>query len=305
MTQIIHNKCQEALLKLPEHSVDSIITDTPYEYKGGFMSQSWDNTGVAFDPETWRRAMRVAKPGAWLLAFGGRRTWHRMVCAIEEGGFEIADTLMWLYTTGNVTSKTTTLKAAWEPICLARAPIKGSIRANRERHGTGHLEIDTHRLPYLDAADLAVTRAKNPGTDATFTSGVYGTGRPQQLVNAEGRHPANVLIDQAVADLLGRDQRFFKVAKASRRERDTGLDAGANRYGIVRNPHTCVKPIDLMEWLCGLVTPARGTVLDFFGGSMSTGVAAVNVGLDFIGIEQDELYCQTGQLRVDHAEACR
>lgn len=300
--ELLNHDCREALPKLEERSVDAIVTDTPYEYKGGFMSQSWDSTGVAFDPETWKQAMRVAKPGAWVLAFGGRKTWHRLTAAIEDAGFEIADTLMWLYTTGNVTAKHTTLKSAWEPIVLARVPAEKSIKATRERYGTGHLEIDAHRLPYLDEADLQKTLAKNPGTTQTFTSGVYGTDRPQQLVNVEGRHPANVLIDDAVAELLGPDQRFFKCAKASKKERDAGLSL---EKGIVRNPHTCVKPLDLMEWLVGLVTPPGGTVLDFFMGSGSTGIAALNCGLGFVGIEQDEIYTQTAKLRIDHHLALR
>jgi DNA modification methylase len=298
--KLIHNDCRKAMPRLEERSIDAIVTDPPYEFKGGFMSQSWDSTGVAFDPETWRLAKRAAKPGAWLCAFGGRKTWHRMTCAIEDAGFEIADTLMWLYTTGNVTAKHTTLKSSWEPIVLARCPAEKSIKASREKYGTGHLEIDSHRLPYLDDDDLRTTLAKNPGTADTFTSGVYGTDRPQQLVNVEGRHPANVMVDEAVAELLGRDQRFFKCAKASRRERDAGL---ALEKGIAHNPHTCVKPQELMEWLTGLVTPAGGTVLDPFMGSGSTGVACASVGLDFVGIEQDEIFAQTAELRIDHRNA--
>lgn len=66
----------------------------------GFMSKSWDGTGVAFDPATWRAVLRVLKPGGHLVAFGGTRTWHRLVCAIEDAGFEVRDSVAWLYGSG-------------------------------------------------------------------------------------------------------------------------------------------------------------------------------------------------------------
>jgi DNA modification methylase len=66
----------------------------------GFMGQRWDGGDIAFRPETWREVWRVLKPGAYLLAFGGTRTFHRMACAIEDAGFEVRDTVMWLYGSG-------------------------------------------------------------------------------------------------------------------------------------------------------------------------------------------------------------
>lgn len=222
---------------------------------------------------------------------------------MEDGGLQIRDTLMWLYTTGNVTSKTTTLKSAWEPIILAQVKTKGALKNAVEEYGTGYLNIDDTRIPYLDEADLAKTKAKNPGSDATFTSGVYGTNRPQQLVNDEGRHPANVLIDEDIAELLGRDQRFFPCPKASRKERDLGL--GMDACGFERNPHTCVKPLALMEWLVRLLTPSDGTVLDMFMGSGSTGVAAIHEGRAFIGIEREDIYIDTARARIAYAETNR
>lgn len=90
--------CLEVLAGLPENSVDTCITDPPYEL--GFMGKKWDSSGVAFQPETWQAVWRVLKPGALLLAFGGTRTYHRMVCAIEDAGFEIRDTIAWIYGSG-------------------------------------------------------------------------------------------------------------------------------------------------------------------------------------------------------------
>lgn len=85
MKAVFNSDCREALRNLAPDSVDSIVTDPPYEL--GFMGKKWDSTGVAFDPETWRAALRVLKPGGHLLAFGGSRTYHRMACAIEDAGF--------------------------------------------------------------------------------------------------------------------------------------------------------------------------------------------------------------------------
>jgi len=109
---------------LPAESVDAIVTDPPYDLtagkKGGsgpasattrrlqgrarigtgFMGKSWDGTGVAFDPETWRRAYEALKPGGHLLAFGSPRTYHRMLVAVEDAGFEVRDCIMWVYGEG-------------------------------------------------------------------------------------------------------------------------------------------------------------------------------------------------------------
>ena len=79
-------------------SIDSIVTDPPYEL--GFMGKSWDSSGVAFQPDTWRKCYQVLKPGGHLLAFGGARTFHRVACAIEDAGFEIRDTMLWIFGSG-------------------------------------------------------------------------------------------------------------------------------------------------------------------------------------------------------------
>lgn len=80
------------------NSIDSIITDPPYELN--FMSKNWDSSGIAFQVDTWKKCYEVLKPGGYLLAFGGSRTFHRIACAIEDAGFEIRDTIMWLYGSG-------------------------------------------------------------------------------------------------------------------------------------------------------------------------------------------------------------
>lgn len=122
--RILEGDCRLVMATLPEHSVDAIVCDPPYDLttnsggpsakgqntpqgrvqagasRGGFMGMKWDATGVAFDVETWKQALRVLKPGGYLLAFGGTRTYHRMVVAIEDAGFEVRDQLAWVYGSG-------------------------------------------------------------------------------------------------------------------------------------------------------------------------------------------------------------
>lgn len=98
MNQIINGDMLEELDKMQENTIDAIITDPPYELN--FMGKGWDNAGVSFNKETWGKCLRVLKPGGYLLAFGGSRTFHRIACAIEDAGFEIRDTIMWLYGSG-------------------------------------------------------------------------------------------------------------------------------------------------------------------------------------------------------------
>ena len=95
---IIQGDCLDKLKELPDNSVDSIVTDPPYEL--GFMGKSWDNTGIANNPLMWGECLRVLKPGGHLLAFGGTRTYHRMASAIEDAGFEVRDMIEWVYGSG-------------------------------------------------------------------------------------------------------------------------------------------------------------------------------------------------------------
>jgi 23S rRNA G2069 N7-methylase RlmK/C1962 C5-methylase RlmI len=95
---LYHGDNRQILPTFAENSVDAIVTDPPYEL--GFMGKSWDASGVAFDPATWREALRVLKPGGHLIAFSGSRTYHRMAVAIEDAGFEIRDQIMWIYGSG-------------------------------------------------------------------------------------------------------------------------------------------------------------------------------------------------------------
>ena len=90
--------CREVLRGLADNSVDSIVTDPPYEL--GFMGKKWDSSGIAYDVDVWEQCLRVLKPGGHLLAFGGSRTWHRLAVAIEDAGYEVRDSIAWLYGSG-------------------------------------------------------------------------------------------------------------------------------------------------------------------------------------------------------------
>ncbi len=98
MNKVIQGDCLEKLKDLEDNSVDSIVTDPPYEL--GFMGKSWDNTGIANNVEMWKECLRVLKPGGHLLSFSGTRTYHRMAVAIEDAGFEVRDMIEWVYSTG-------------------------------------------------------------------------------------------------------------------------------------------------------------------------------------------------------------
>lgn len=96
--QLFHGCCLDKLPAIPDQSVDSVVTDPPYEL--GFMGKKWDSSGIAYNVQVWRECLRVLKPGGHLLAFGGSRTYHRLACAIEDAGFEIRDCIMWVYGSG-------------------------------------------------------------------------------------------------------------------------------------------------------------------------------------------------------------
>jgi site-specific DNA-methyltransferase (adenine-specific) len=97
--RLYHGDCRDIMEgQLPDNSVDSIVTDPPYEL--GFMGKGWDGSGIAYNCEVWENAYRILKPGGHLLAFGGTRTWHRLAVAIEDAGFEVRDSIAWMYGSG-------------------------------------------------------------------------------------------------------------------------------------------------------------------------------------------------------------
>jgi len=185
----------------------------------------------------------------------------------------------------------TALKPAHEPIILARKPLVGTVAENVERWGTGGLNIDGCRVPVDPAVDdmlRTTTRGKRQSETWEQGSGFKNENNSLTGVRPEGRFPANVILDEEAGRMLDEQQegasRFFYVAKASRSER--------THCGKVENKHPTVKPLKLMRYLCRLIAPPGGTVLDPFAGSGATLIAAVEEGFSVIGIEREPEYCE-------------
>jgi DNA modification methylase len=316
---VTQGDCRDVMRAMPDASVEAIVSDPPYGL--AFMGKGWDHAvpGVEF----WVEALRVAKPGAHLVAFGGTRTFHRLAVAVEDAGWEIRDCLSWLYGSGFPKSHNgawggTALKPAWEPIILARKPLTGTVAANVAQHGTGALNVDGCRV----AGKLGGDPNRFAKTAGAWFVAAFSKNAPR--VRDEGRWPANVCLDEDAAAMLDEPSRFFYTAKASRREREAGLDGMPERVaqkwnsgGIAErraetarplsNVHPTVKPIALMRWLCRLVTPPGGLILDPFTGSGTTGCAAVLEGFRFHGAELDAEYADIARRRIAywaaHADA--
>jgi DNA modification methylase len=166
-TQIHQGDCRDILKTLPDNSIDSVVTDPPYEL--GFMGKKWDNTGIAYDTSMWAEVLRVLKPGGHLLAFGGTRTYHRMVVAIEDAGFEIRDSIHWIYGSGFPKSLDVSKaidKAAgaerevigtWKPTGTARPSKNGSHNAAKTTADGGY-EPDTEAQVSITAPATAAAK---------------------------------------------------------------------------------------------------------------------------------------------------
>lgn len=305
----------------------------------------------------FEEAIRVAKPGAHMLCFGGTRTFHRIACAIEDAGWIVKDCMMWVYGSGmphgqNVRRMmekgfpddawewegwNTHLKPAWEPIILAYKPLSGTVVNNVRKYGTGAINIDACRIPTSDSlgggmkAGSAQDGWRRPFMDDPDMQAAFVERKKENIAKSEqlGRYPANLVhdgSDEVVAmfpstgkssggggvkapgkngiygkfngheyqDQLGYGDtgsaaRFFYCAKASKKDRNCG---------DVKNDHPCVKPNALMRYLVKLVCRQGGVVMDPFMGSGSTGVACMDEGMRFVGIDMDSHYCEIADSRM-------
>ena len=132
--------CREVLKHLPDNSVDSVVTDPPYEL--GFMGKKWDSSGVAYDVTVWQECLRVLKPGGHILAFGGSRTWHRLAVAVEDAGFELRDSIAWLY--GSGFPKSLDVSKAIDKKAGAEREVVGynqKINVYSDRHAFGESQV--------------------------------------------------------------------------------------------------------------------------------------------------------------------
>ena len=247
----------------------------------------------------------------------------------------------------------TALKPAHEPIVMARKPFKGSVAENVLEHGTGGININDCRVETDDKLSIGSNKRDNANVNFGMKD-----NKEEQKQHEQGRYPANVMHDgsDVVLDIFphtksgkmkqhieggnynvygkmyprdvetigdeGFASRFFYCAKASKEDRDEGLEnfveaqttdgnirsnsETARKFGanstLRKNVHPTVKPTELMKYLCRLVTPKGGIVLDPFMGSGSTGKAAVMSGFKFIGIEMDEEYFDIACARIERAQ---
>lgn len=236
ISRVICGDALDVLRTLEAESVHAVVTDPPYGLR--FMGAAWDH-GVPGEP-FWRESLRVAKPGAHLVAFGGTRTFHRLTCAIEDAGWEIRDCLSWLYGSGFPKSENqhgawegwgSALKPGWEPILLARKPLCGTIAENLATHGCGALNIDACRLPVTDEAYARNCSGRRGHADNRHRPSAFtmtaGSG------SDAGRWPANVTIDQTAAELL--DQQAGERVSGKPGTMRSGVNTSA-AYGAESRP---------------------------------------------------------------------
>ncbi len=411
-----------------------------------------EKTSMQMFMYSWaKECLRVLKPGGFLLSFGGTRTYHRMACGIEDAGFEIRDTIMWLYGSGfpkslnigkqidkkpevlytlefkkwlgeqiekcskqktqineecgftatsycktdgkdywssNFPSKEkwkkmkeviglsdeydfvirdnleergfveptgnlhkgsgnniqfsgkqlsnksvseyakewegwgTALKPACEPIVVARKPLsEKNVALNVLKWGTGGINIDACRIKYSGKTDPRTFDGSwktNKMAGDVYEGGYEGTN---QEVSQQGRFPANIILDEEAGEMLGEPSRFFYCAKASKSERNFGMeekqtikqfeekktddgrevvsDRPHQRGASDRkNNHPTVKPIKLMEYLIKLISKENAIVLDPFTGSGTTGIACAKLNRQFIGFEKEEEYVKIAEARI-------
>jgi len=332
---VINMDCLLGMQMLGDNCVDAIVTDPPYGLS--FMGSKWDYDVPS--EAIWCEALRVLKPGGYLLAFAGTRTQHRMACRIEDAGFEIRDMIAWVYGSG-FPKHQSALKPALEPITMARKPAKTSTLLN----------IDACRVGLGEEKPFSYPNGR--GGQGWHGIESFATNLDVRVEgNAAGRYPANLIHDgspevlalfpdsagsggsvpnvkvtgygatydyqggerQKVDCGTGSAARFFYCAKTSKKDRDEGLEDFTQRAdtsdGALRdggresqprkNNHPTVKPTDLMRYLCRLVTPAGGLILDPFTGSGSTGKAATLEGFNFVGFELSEEYCAIARARIN------
>jgi site-specific DNA-methyltransferase (adenine-specific) len=336
MIDLRHGDCLEVLRTLPDNSVDSVVTDPPYGLS--FMGKRWDYDvpsvevwvecmrvlkpgghllAFAGTRTQHRMAVRIEDAGfeirdmiAWVYGSGFPKSLDvskaidKAAGALQhegknfraDGGSGTASYRPTInphaYTPPAPATPEaqqwagwgTALKPALEPITVARKPLVGTVAANVLEHGTGAINVDGCRV----AANDGENRSRPPRTPNAILGGGKGTNLTASEHNSLGRWPANLIHDGSdePCALLGDAARFFYQAKCSKADRGEG------------NGHPTVKPTELMRYLCRLVTPPGGTVLDPFMGSGSTGKAAVLEGFQFIGIEREADYLEIARARI-------
>ncbi|HFT6025637.1 DNA-methyltransferase [Pseudomonas aeruginosa] len=192
--------CLQVLKTFPDNSFDSVVTDPPYGL--AFMGNRWDYDVPAV--AVWAECLRVLKPGGYMLAFGGTRTFHRLAVRVEDAGFTLHPLMAWLFGSGFPKATRVelegmegwryglqSLKPALEPICFAQKPMSEKTgTANVARWGTGAVNIDACRIPTDEALQGGSGGLLSHVRDGKALPG-GGTYQPGEL----GRWPANLLHD--------------------------------------------------------------------------------------------------------------
>lgn len=336
---LYHGDCNKTLCELQGRiAFDSIVTDAPYGI--GIVQQCFDTFKSRIDALTegqsyydemrrvFSAVLDCCKPGAHLLCFGGTRTYHRLVCAIEDAGWEIRDQLAFVHGQGfphsfNI-SKAIDKHLGAERKVVGYATNGTSTPSVTMNHGhadrTGHANGGGRRYAVTEAATEEAKRYDGFGTqlkpafepivlarkpiEGTLANNIlkYGTGalnlgecRIKDAKTGEERFAANFMHDgsEAVLSAFPNESaaRFFYCAKPTAKEKGEG------------NVHPTVKSIALMEYLIKLVTSRGQTVLDPFMGSGTTGVAALRLGRKFVGIEREDEYFKIAYRRVEEAHS--
>lgn len=331
--------CLSVLRSLDAQSIDAVVTDPPYGI--AFMGKAWDISvpGVDVWSECLRV---LKPGGHLLAFAGTRTQHRMatriedagfeirdLVAWVYGSGFPKSHNLR-----DEWSGWGTALKPAMEPITVARKPLAGTVAENVTTYGTGALNVDGCRVEMSNEDRSTIESATWVGRNYNkLCYGDYasdGTDK-RMTVHPGGRWPANLIHDGSdeVVALFpdgefgdsGSAARFFYCSKTAKEERNRGCSSlpvrqtiggggvehpKADAYGSekapARNHHPTVKPVDLMRYLCRLVTPPRGVVLDPFAGSGSTGVAAIAEGFRFVGVELSPEYFEIATARIRDAE---
>jgi site-specific DNA-methyltransferase (adenine-specific) len=285
----------------------ALFSDFPYDL--GFMGKKWD-TNAQF--EAWGASLLpVLKPGALALVFGGTRTWHRLAVGMEDAGFEVWDTMTWLYGTGfpkapdlgkmigkrgdaaNAATWTgyrpSMLKPGWEPIVCFKKSFEGKYVDTILEHGSGALNIEGSRV---GDEELPETKAGQSRLGTFIRNDMVTPART-------GRYPTNVLLDEEAAVMVGDQARFFYAAKSNPAERNAGMPEGT------RNDHPTLKPVSLTTYIAKLLLPPAsvGTrrIIVPFSGSGSEIIGCLMAGWDeVLGVELTPEYNVIAKYRCDH-----
>lgn len=271
MINLINADARAAIKEIESESVDSIVTDPPYQvFKGRIDFEAFE-----LDAEFLNDCFRVLKPGGFSAFFFHPPTYHRIATKIEAAGFDIVSPFAWVFATGRVTSKGRA-RPAFELIAVGVKPSP---------NGTPPMNIEEGRIAagddYFGLQGMTQGNAGRSYSDLHFPKQKKRTFEP-----GSGRYPTTLLLDDD-ADLvegLGDRSRFFYCPKVRRRDEF--------------NDHPTVKPVELCEYIVKILTPPRGLVLDPFMGSGSIGIAALASGRSYTGIEIDPHFFDISRRRV-------